>query len=458
MFKNRSVELEILESIYRSPKPRLLLLYGKRRVGKTELLQEFSKRHKVLYLVSRQESSTNQLKKMSEDMAVFFDDDIIRLNPFQNYDALFSYLHKKKVPVIFDEFPYLVESNRSLPSILQDHWDNSFSKTGSFIILCGSSIRMMESLLAYSSPIYGRRTDQMLLEPLKFKDACRFFPGLSKEQKIIFYSVLGGTPAYLLEFDYSRSLFHNLKGKVLQKTTFLYQDVLFVLQQELNEPSTYYSIIKSIANGNARLGLIVNDTGFDKAKVTKYLSVLQNLHLIERRVPITEKRPEKSRKGIYLLKDNYFKFWFRFVFENNAYIEQNKQEKLIDEKIRPELNTFVGRSYEEVSLEWIKEQKKFRNFIFGRWWSRTAEIDLVGIDKKDNKILFGEVKWANINLKQANKIIRQLKEKSEHVEWGKNPSKEFILIGKNIESKHELKAQGVSAFDLDDLLQSKKSM
>lgn len=456
MFINRKKEIELLEKLYREKKPKLIILYGKRRVGKTELLNEFSRRHNALYLAARQESSQSQIRKMSSEIANFFSDEILRLNPFNNYDSLFTYLSKKETPVLFDEFPYLVESDKALPSILQEYWDKHFSKKNSFIILCGSSITMMESLLGYKSPIYGRRTEQILLEPLKFTESCMFFKKLTKEQKVMNYAVLGGTPAYLLEFDYNQPLINNIKEKILQKNKFLYQDTLFVIQQELNEPAIYYSIINSIAKGNTKLGNIINDTGLEKGKITKYLSVLQNLHIIERRVPITEKNPEKSRRGIYLLKDNYFRFWFRFIFENNEYIEQNRQDKLISEKIKPELNTFVGNVFEDIALEWIKEQKQFSGYLFGRWWDKKEEIDIVGIDKTNQKMIIGEVKWKNLSSDEAQKTINKLKSKSGQINWGNSPETEFILITKSIEQKDKLISKGQFIFDLDDIVGERK--
>lgn len=451
MFKNRKREIKILKDIYKSGKPKLVILYGRRRVGKTELLNEFSRKHKSLYLLARQESVKDQLKKMSDEIAAFFSDKVLQLNPFQNYDALFVYLSKKNTPVFLDEFPFLVESYRPLPSILQEYWDKHFSKKPSFIVLCGSSMQMMETLLGYKSPLYGRRTEQFLLEPLTFNDACKFFPGLSKEQKIIHYAVLGGTPAYLLEFDYTKPLRENIKENILMKNKFLYQDTLFVMQQELKEPSIYYSIIKSIAKGNSKLGHIINDTGLEKGKVIKYLSVLQNLHLIERRVPITEKNMEKSRKGIYLLKDNYFKFWFRFVFGNNDYIEQNLQDKLLDEKIMPELSSFVGRIYEEIALEWVKKQKQFEGFLFGRWWEGENEIDIVGIDNKKKNIVIGEVKWKSITKKEVQNIFNRMKDKSILINY-KAKERDYLLIGKEIKDKNELRKLGYNVFDINDIV------
>jgi len=453
VFKNRIKEIKLLENLRKGKKPKLILMYGKRRVGKTEILNEFSKRHKALYLVARQESESDQLKKISMEVAEFFGDPVIEKNPFQNYDALFLYLARKETPILFDEFPYLVESNKALPSALQEHWDKYFSKKHSFIILCGSSIRMMEYLLGYKSPLYGRRTEQMLIDPLSFKDACQFFPKkLSKEQKVIFYGILGGTPAYLLEFDYHKSVKENITETVLQKNKFLYQDTLFVMREELDEPRNYYSIIQSISKGNTEIGNIVNDTGLEKGKVVKYLSVLAELQLTERRVPITEKNPARSRKGIYLLKDNYFKFWFRFVFGNAGYVEQNKQSKLYKEKIAPELNSFIGFAFEEIALDWLRNEEQFQDYIFGRWWDKGEEIDVIGVDKGGNKIIFGEVKWKSLNYRQAVEIVNRLKKKSEKVLWGKNPKRQFILIAKKVEEKNKLLKQDCLVFDLNDLV------
>lgn len=449
MLINRSDELRLLEELHKEKKPKLIIIYGRRRVGKTTLLLEFARKHKVLYLLGRQESSNDQLKKISSELAEHLEDQALKLNPFRSYDAFFTYLHTKEIAVIFDEFPYLVESCKSLPSILQEYWDKYFSKKPGFIILCGSSIRMMESLLGYKSPIYGRRTEQMLLEPLKFKDASLFFPHLSDENKVANYAILGGIPAYLLEFDYSKPLMQNIKDKILRKNKFLYQDVEFVLREELLEPTIYFSIIRSVAMGNTKMAEILNDTGLDKGIITKYLSVLQKLHLIQRIVPITEKNPEKSRNGIYAIKDNFFRFWFRFVFNNKEYIEQDKQDKLIEEKITPELNAFIGKAFEEIALEWLIGQKKFDNYLLGRWWDRKDEIDIVGIDKEN--ILFCEVKWATLDKKSVLDIIQKLEEKSSAVQYAA-AKKTFIVIAKKIHDKKTLKEEGFHTYDLEDML------
>ena len=250
---------------------------------------------------------------------------------------------------------------------------------------------------------------------------------MSFKEKVLNYSILGGMPAYLLEFDFKKSLRINLIENVAKKNKFLYQDVLFTLREELKEPRNYFSILYSIAKGNTRAGQIVNDTGLEKSFVNKYLSVLIELQLVERRVPITEKNSAKSRNGIYLLKDNFFKFWFKFIFENQEYVEQEKQEKLVDEKILPELNAFAGRSFEEIAISEMIRSDKYKNYLFGRWWDKTSEADIVGMDKSNKELLIGEVKFKKITKKDILEIKSSLHEIAREINLFKFKEK-FVLI------------------------------
>lgn len=433
-------------------KAKLIILYGKRRIGKTELLKEFSKEKKGIYLLARQESEKNQLEMISRELSKYFNDTILEKNPFRTYDVLFEYLALKAegIPIFFDEFPFLVETNKSLPSILQYHWDNTLKNKKVFIVLCGSSINMMENLLGYKSPLYGRRTEQIMLEPIKFKEAIQFYPKISHEEQIKNYAILGGTPAYILEFDYKKSLEQNIKEKMLNKNNFLYQDVLFVLKEELNEPQKYFSIITAIAKGCTTLSEIMNLTGFDKGTVAKYISVLISLQIIERKVPITEKNPEKSRKGIYKLKDNYFKFWFKFIFENTEYIEQEKQNLLIEEKIKPQLNAFIGEAYEDIAQSWISEQ--YKEYLVGAWWEKNEEIDIVCLNNQTKNIIVCEVKWKEVSKKESIEIINKLKEKTKKIMWHKNQKFRYILITKKIEEK--TKIDDTEFYELKDIMKN----
>lgn len=432
-FVDRKEELAKLEESYEKGDSALFVLYGRRRVGKTSLLKELVERYDGLYLLGRQEAEKEQLERFSRELSRFFNDPVPEKDPFTNWDSFFTYLaekmEKERFPLVFDEFPYIVQANESLPSILQDYWDNSFSKIDAYIAICGSSISMMEELLGYKSPIYGRRTEQMLLKPLNFFQTREFFPSRETEDIVEIYSILGGTPGYLLEFDREKSLEENIKEKMLRKQSFLHQDVPFVLREELREPRNYFSILHSISKGNTRIGGIINDTGLSKGTVSKYLSVLSDLHLVERNVPITEKNPEKSRNGLYSVQDNYFNFWFRFVFGNQNYIEQDRIDKLMEERIEPELNTYIGHKFEGIALQWLK--KRYQDHLWGRWWHNEHEIDCVGVDESENSIIFGEVKWSELSKKDLKREAEKLREKAEKVKWGQEPRNErFIIIAR----------------------------
>ncbi|MFH1240173.1 MAG: ATP-binding protein [Candidatus Diapherotrites archaeon] len=457
MFIDRVKELNTLDELFKENKPRLIILYGRRRVGKSELIKEFAKKHNGLYILAREESAHLQLDNISKKCAEFFNDKILSIRGFADWDQVFSYLEQKikenHCPVFFDEFPFFVESTPGLPSILQDYWDNKFQQLPCFFVLCGSSISMMEKLMGYKSPIYGRRTHQMLLEPFNFQNASQFFPKkMQVEQKMEFYSVLGGTPSYLLNFDYSKTLFENISDYLLQEESFLYRDVLFVLREELNEPRNYFSILASIAKGNTTIGSIMNDSGLNKGIVNKYLRVLIDLHLIERKVPITE-RKEKSRKGIYLLRDNFFKFWFKFIFENTDLIEAKRGKNVIEEKIKPEFNAFVGRIFENICSEWLNQNKEYQQYLFGSWWHKDAEIDIVGLNKSKKEILFAECKWRNEKVK-INELVK-LEEKAKFVKWNNEKRKEFFVFfskkGFDAKAKKYAEKRNWKLYDLKDL-------
>ena len=230
------------------------------------------------------------------------------------------------------------------------------------------------------SPLYGRRTSQLLLKPLQFADA---LPQLGRMRRAVeAYAVFGGTPAYLVEYDRHKDLWGNIREKILSPQRSLFRDPEFVLRQEVREPRSYFSILESIAKGNTRLGHIINDTGLDKGVVAKYLGVLIDLHLVQREVPVTEKAPAKSRKGIYRLSDHFFRFWFRFVYPHMQAIEEGRQDWLMDQILRPRLDEFVGPVFEEAAREALQIMDRggrlpFRMLKIGRWWDGDAEIDLI---------------------------------------------------------------------------------
>src|SRR3972149_2125591 len=430
VFINRENELKYLNNEYRDKKSRFVVIYGKRRVGKTELVKQFFKDIPHIYFLADKAPEKDQLQLLSEKIGLLFNDEFLLSRGFGTWYEFFRYIRNKgRIAVIIDEFPFLIEANSAIPSIFQKGWDEDLKNSGTFLILLGSSIGMMETeVLGYKSPLFGRRTGQLFIEPLTFWNSKTFFPEKFNDEFMYIYSILGGTPAYLLQFEPSMDLWANIKEKILKPQAYLFNEPEFILREELREPRNYFSILKAISMGKTRASEIINETGFEKNVVGKYLSVLAELRIIKRDVPVTEKSYEKSKKGMYMIDDNFFRFWFNFVFPNKSYIEEGEVEYVIKNKIKSRLDIFASLTFEDVSRSFVKIGLK-KGIMFnkvGRWWSKDSEIDIVAINDDENSILFGEAKWST--KKVGTDILTDLKRKSSMVEWGKKNRKEYYAL------------------------------
>jgi hypothetical protein len=454
VFLNRERELSLLMDRYKSGRAEFVVIYGRRRVGKTELIDQFIKKCKNgVRLLAREESKALQLGRFATKLGDFFHDDFLKKTPFADWDGFFEYLSKKvrrRTIIAIDEFPHLIKEDKALPSILQDYWDSKLKNSKIFLILSGSSISMMESeVLGHRSPLYGRRTGQLLIKPLRFIHVLDYIGDLKRA--VEFYSVFGGTPAYVMEIDPGRDIFANIAEKILREDSFIYKDVEFVLRQELVEPRYYFSILLSIARGNHRMGLIANDTGLSKSIVNKYLSVLSDLQLVYHLVPVTESR--RSRKGLWFLSDNLFDFWFRFVYPHIEDIEKGRSDFVLENYIRPFFDEYVGRRFEFIVQEFLEEMNAkhvlpARFTKIGKWWHRDKEIDVVALNERTKEILFAECKWQErVN---AEKVLRELREKARFVGWRQRGRREYYAVfAKSFKEKVDEK--DVLLFDLKDL-------
>ena len=405
MFVNRIDELNYLEKLHKEQDARFVIMYGRRRIGKTELLRQFSKNKKHLFFSSDLSSEQEQLKQFSEKIFQLTRESFLQNQPFGSWESLLRYIFDHLIPkmplIIIDEFPYLCISNPALPSILQKTWDEKGKESNIFLILCGSYMSFMEKeVLGSKSPLFGRRTGQIALQPLSFKDLKLFFPRYSEEDRVFVYSILGGTPAYLQRFHDHKTIEQNVKEEILNKNGFLFSETRFLLIEELREPAIYFSILKAIAFGRTRLNEIVQETGIsDPHKVNKYLSVLRELRIVKREIPITENKPHKSRKGIYSLNDPFFRFWFRYVLPHMSYLEEGDLDFVWQEKIKPSLDSFTGFTFEDICLQRLKNLNRknrlpFKARSIGRWWNNKEEIDIVAYDDQQS-FIFGECKWKN---------------------------------------------------------------
>lgn len=434
-FINRSKELEALNKKWKTDIFQFFVVYGKRRVGKTELIRQFLKDKPAIYFLADKRNHTDQLKELGRVVGNFFKDDILIRSGFRDWLEFFEYISKKgnkPLAIAIDEYPYLVETDEATSSIFQKGIDEYLKNTKVFFILLGSSISMMESeTLLHKSPLFGRRTGQILVDPMSYANSWKFFPKKTFEQFISIYSITDGMPAYLLQMQEERTLRESIKNKIFSPTEFLYNEVEFMLKEELRETKNYLSILKAISWGKRKFGEIVNETGLKKNIITKYLSVLEKLRLIEKEVPVTEKNAQKSRKGLYKISDNFFRFWFKYIYPFKSDLEIGRFDYVL-EQFDEKFNMVEATIYEQVCQEIIFdfEDKLFQIEKVGKWWEREKEIDVVAINEREDKIAFGECKWSSRPV--GIDILKNLEEKAVYVQWGSKARKEyFILFSKN---------------------------
>ncbi|TRZ77628.1 ATP-binding protein [bacterium] len=431
-FFNRQQELKALNGWWKKRKAQLAIIYGKRRVGKTALSLKFCENKPAVYFLSERLDIKLQLKKISKEIGQFFKDDYITEYGIEDWEQFFKYIasKKKKFILVIDEFPYLVDADPAIPSIFQKGWDLYLSKSPVFLILCGSSIGMMEEhTLHYKSPLYGRRSGQILVKPFSFFDLEEIFHKYSFEERLLIYSIVGGTITYLKPFLENKNIWQTVEKNILSKEQFLYEEVDFLLREELREPRNYFSILINLSLGKRKMSEIINATGFEKSTLSAYLAILARLLIIEKEIPITDRIPEKSKKGLYRISDNFFEFWFRYVFRYRELVEEGKQKEVL-KNIKASIVDLISRNYEEIACEIVKKKFASKFLYVGRWWERNNEIDIVGMNNESKEIIFGEVKWSN--KKVGTNIFKSLKEKTDLVKWNNEKRKEkFILFSKS---------------------------
>ena len=358
MFIDREDELAALNRRWQSNQAELFVLYGRRRVGKTELLKQFCQGKRSLYFLASQVKEIDNLRGFTEAARQVIDDPALEALTFLTWQAALIYIGQQAVQerlvIVLDEFQYLCEDNSALPSIIQQFWDLYGQSSRLFLVLCGSYISFMErEILAEQAPLYGRRTGQQWLLPLNFREASPFFPNYDSKEKLLVYGILGGMPAYLSQFNPEATISQNIGEEMLRVQGYLYDEVNFLLRMELKEIKTYTSLLQAIAEGCTRLNEIAQRAGLEATAANRYLSVLRELHLVRREVAVTERAPKRSRKGRYRIADNYLKFWFRFILPNVSFIESGRSKLVYDRLIRPYLNDYMGPVFEEICREYI---------------------------------------------------------------------------------------------------------
>jgi uncharacterized protein len=404
-FIGRRSELNTLENEY-ARSGGFVVVYGRRRVGKTTLIKEFIKDKTAFYFLATEETESQSISRFSGVIARATDNIYLKNANFTDWLDLFrivsEYKPDEKKVLVIDEFPYLVKTNPAFPSILQNAWDEILKNANVMLILSGSLISMMQKhALSYDSPLYGRRTAQIRLLPLSFTEVYSE-QSLTFEQAVEQYAVTGGVPKYLEFFSDSRPLEEQLVSAVFSKNGFLYEEPNFLLKSEALTAVNYFSVIRAIADGNHKLRKIAGVLGQDSFSLTPYLSTLTDLGFIEKRTPITEQNPEKSRKGLYFISDNFIRFWFRYVYPYKGELELENVQTVFDEMNKDFRKNFVAFTYEDICRNIFSELCRQKEISFvpskiGSYWlndlDSDTEIDVMAVDNKNRLLFAGECKY-----------------------------------------------------------------
>lgn len=427
MFIGRERELNSLEKLYASDKFEFAVIYGRRRVGKTALINHFIRNKKAIYFMGVESNDKQNLENFSKNIleyGVGIQVDTAFLSFQAALEYVFQLAEKERLILAIDEYPYVARSSRSLASTLQLLIDKYKENSKLMLILCGSSMSYMEDhVLAYKAPLYGRRTAQMKMQPFDFADACRYFKNFSDEDKALIYGIVGGTPQYLLQMDDKLSIEENIKNTFLNPTSSLFEEPENLLKQEVREPALYNAIITAIATGSARMAEISTKVGAETSVCAAYLKNLLALGLVQKETPYGEKA---SRKSIYAIDDNMFRFWYRFVPENYSIIYRGASD-IAYKRMEPHLSDYMGKVFEEICKQYLwklllKGQSPVEFGELGRWWGTDpfthsqTEIDIMG-EQDINTALFGECKWTNERVDTG--VLETLAKRGQLFHYGK---------------------------------------
>ena len=441
IFIGRKKELKLLEELYNSQKFEMLILRGRIKVGKSYLLNHFSKKYQnnTVFFTADKSAEKSNVKSFCEEL-----NNILKfgtfLNSFETWKDVFSFFKdielKQRLVIIIDEFTYLHSSNPAFDSILQNAIDRVLKQKNIFLILCGSEVSTIEDIIDDSTkPLYGRKTAELKLEPFSYLEAKEFFPKYSNEEALTVYSILGGTPLYLSLFDDSLSIRENIIKNCLSTIGYLFNEVENLLRMELKETSFYKNIMLAINSGASNLNTIRDKVGEDSAKISKYISVLINLGYIKKETPCGEK--DRIRNTLYSISDNYFAFYFAFIFKHRNILNGFISPEIFYEKemTNEKLNVFIGKRFEDICKAYLKQQFYLGKMPFypqeiGRWWGnnpilkKQEEIDILALD--DENAIICECKYTNEKFD-----LKQLKDLEQSALCINKENKSFIIFSKS---------------------------
>ncbi|MBC2748282.1 MAG: ATP-binding protein [ANME-2 cluster archaeon] len=441
MFKDREDDLVNINKLLESNTFEFIIIYGRRRVGKTELILQATRNTNRIYYLA---VGARNLERFY-DLCTRQYPEVSKLR--MDWEVLFEYLRDRVDVIVIDEFQNMIKEDANILNIFQSVTDTVLTDSRLKLFILGSSVSIITSkVLDYQSPLYGRRTGSIDLKAVSFFDLQKFYPDLNIRELIEIYGFADGIPFYLIKLD--DRLWPWLGKETGDKNSFLKDEVDFIMRYEFEDVSTYKLILEAIAYGKTKLGDIKDFMGVKRTDISPYLRNLIEVGMIKREVPITEKA--KSRLGRYYISDNFLKFWFRYIYPNVSAIE----EGIFDiDLIKHDYNRYLGGIFEHVAKQFlIRNKDQIFNFTrIGKWWHREREIDVVAMNELNGEILFLECNWQDLKHGEAGKILAELADKSGYVQWNNDTRKEYYgILGRKIENKEELRSRGFLAFDLED--------
>jgi AAA+ ATPase superfamily predicted ATPase len=436
MFFGRKAELNQLNALYDSTRFECVIIYGRRRVGKTTLINEFIKGKEAVYFTGLETSGRENLENLSRSILElrFGNDSSSPVFPsFQSaFDSVCEMAKEKRIVLVIDEYPYLAASFQGMSSLLQILIDQKFKNSNLMLILCGSSMSFMENqVLGYQSPLYGRRTAQFKILPFDFFETKAFFTSFDRTDLATVYGITGGVPWYLAQIKEECSLEDNIKQSFFNPSAYLFEEPLNLLKQEVREPAHYNAIIKAIATGSSKNSEISSKVDLESSACISFLKNLISLGIVKKETPMANK---STKKTIYSIEDNLFRFWYRFVPDNMALIQHGMID-VVWKKVEAQLPAFMGKVFEDICRQYLwRENSNGRlPFVFediGRWWGNDpvskceAEIDILAYSG-ENEALFGECKWTNEQTDTS--VLNTLIARSELFQY---PQKYLYLFAK----------------------------
>ena len=399
-FINRDVELAQLESQYAVDSGTLVVLYGRRRLGKTALLRRFAEDKPHCYFMADRAGEPDLRRSLARAMALALNEPVLEAAEYASWYDLFAAFDRfrpsdQRFVLIFDEYQYLCQVQPAFSSFLQKWWDEHWSQANLVVVLCGSVTSMMyRETLASSAPLYGRASAQLLLRPIGFSHISQFLPGKTGTQLVEFYALTGGVPRYLHLASPYPNFREALSALVLHPDGILHNEARQLLQEEIQTPNQCWSILSAIGSGANRISEIAARTGQPANKLTRYLDLLKDLHLVRRETPVLERNPAKSKKGIYVVSDPFFRMWFGAIYPYISFFEFGETEPAYF-RIEPIISKLMAECYEEVCRQWIRERAlDFNATSVGRQWSSAYEIDVAAVNTKFELTVVGECKWS----------------------------------------------------------------